>query len=478
MTKRILLVHPTFEPGSSHTLVYRKGYGSAVPMGLAYVGATLINRGYEVQVFDFQVEDGGIFEVVRDFAPDLIGLSVTTPAANAAAFLAGQFKERFPNIPVAAGGPHPSTLRGAMLRDIPALDYLVIGEGEETAVELMEILSGERSPSSVRGLCYRDGDDIKVTGERPILENLDDLPRLPLELFKYRKYVPTPGTFVHLPNVAFLSSRGCPYKCVFCNKDMFGSSIRQMSAKRMVDEILEMKENFGVREINFYDDTFTVNKKRVLELCDELIRRKVGIRWKCNSRVNCVTKDLLLKMKEAGCFSISFGVESGDDEILRKIKKKITTDQVRDAFRWTKELGISRAAFFMLNLPGDTRETVEKTIQFSREIDPDYVSFEMTKPLPGTTIEKTLEGEDNVKIKQELWDDWDSCSISNKVYYTQNDLTEDYLEEAFSRAVKRFYISPSYILRSFMRLRSWPQFKSYVGAAMNIVSAKVSRSVG
>lgn len=474
--RKIFLVHPTYDSNPEHTLVYRKGYGSAIPLGLAYVAAYLIERGHRVKIYDFQVEDTDFFAELSSFDPDVVGISVTTPTANASARLAGQIRERRPGTPIIAGGPHATTLRERMLEESAAYDYLVVGEGETTTFELVEALGGARPVEEIPGVCLRMDGTSRFTGERPFLDDLDGLPRLPVELFHFKRYVPTPGTFVRLPNVAFLSTRGCPFHCVFCNKSMFGNTLRQMSARRMVEEILHLKARFGVREINFFDDTFTVDKARVFEFCRLLTESGANVGWKCNSRVNTVTREMLFAMKKAGCFSISFGVESGDDAILKNIRKGITTAQVRDAFRWSREAGILRAAFFMINLPGDTRETVEKTIAFSREIDPDFVSFELLKPLPGTRIREALEGMPNLRIDEGLWNDWDSCTVANKVFFTQNDLTRDYLEDAFERAVKRFYLRPAYVWRAVRRLRSFAQFKSYAAAALNILSAKVSKA--
>lgn len=470
----ILLIHPTYDASACHTLVYRKGYGTAIPLGLGYVAARLIKAGHRVRIFDFQVENSDLFGLIDSFKPDILGLSVTTPTAKASARLAGQLRERNPGLPIMTGGPHATTLKTAMFAESPAYDYLIVGEGEQTTPELLDALNGGRSLESVLGLCFRRGDEIVENGPRPYLSDLDDLPRLPVELFHYERYVPTPGTFIHLPNIAFLSTRGCPFHCVFCNKSMFGNTLRQMSAARMVDEIEQMRSRFRIREINFFDDTFTVNRNRVFEFCELLRERRVDVRWKCNSRVNTVTREMLFAMKKAGCFSISFGVESGDDGVLKRIRKGITTDQARDAFRWSREAGILRAAFFMLNLPGDTRKTVEKTLAFSLEIDPEFVSFELLKPLPGTFIREALEGEPNLSIREDLWNDWDQCTVANRVFFTQNDLTEEYLQDAFNRAVKGFYLKPGYVARALLRIRSWAQFKSYAAAAMNILRAKTS----
>ncbi len=475
MGKRIFLIHPTFESRAEHTLVCRRGYGSAIPLGVAYVAASLRGRGHFVAVYDFQVEETDLWAEIETFKPDIFGISVTTPTANASAALAKALKEKYPAIPVMAGGPHPTILKGDLFAECEAYDYLVIGEGEQTCPELLDAIEGRTRLSEVKGIAYREGSKVLETPPRPFLENMDDLPGLPVELFKYRRYRPTPGTFIYLPNLAFLSSRGCPYHCVFCNKNMFGDTLRCMSAKRMVDEILELKERFNIREINFYDDTFTVRQSRVFEICELLIARKTPIRWKCNSRVNTVTREMLFAMKRAGCFSISFGVESGDERVLRKIDKRITLEQARNAFRWSREAGISRSAFFMLNLPGDTRESVERTLRFSREIRPDFVSFELTKPLPGTGIARALEDEQNVRLREELWKDYNNCVVSNLVFYTQNDLTEEYLRDAFKRAVRGFYLQPSFILGRLKALRSLDQLKSYADAFMNILTAKTGR---
>ncbi len=473
MDKKVLLIHPVLESNANHTLVYRKGYGTAIPLGLAYIGAELIKNNYAVKVFDFQVATTNLYHEIETFNPDIIGISVCTPASKISFKLAGDLKHKYPDIPIIAGGPHITTLKKDIFLSTEHIDFLVIGEGEETIVELINEIFGGQRYHTVQGICYKSNSEILENKARNFLVDIDKLPLLPLELFDYSKYVPTPGTFVHLPNVAFLSTRGCPYSCIFCNKSMFGSTLRQMSADRIIDEIIYLKDKYAIREINFYDDTFTVNKARVFEFCEKLIQRNVSIKWKCNSRVNTVTKEMLHLMKKAGCFSISFGVESGDDRILKKIKKGINTDQVRQAFKWSREAGISRSAFFMLNLPGDTIQSTEKTIKFSREIKPDFVSFELTKPLPGTAIRETLKNEKNVRIFEELWNDWESCTISNKVFFTQNDLTKDYLIDAFNRAVKSFYITPQFLIKSFFKIRSLKQFQSYFFAALNICFAKI-----
>ncbi|MFH0986180.1 MAG: radical SAM protein [Candidatus Omnitrophota bacterium] len=473
--KKILLIHPTFESSAQHTLVCRKGYGTAIPLGIAYVAANLIGKGHDVRIYDFQVEETDLWDVIEEFKPDVFGLSVMTPTANASAGLAAALKARYPGIPVIAGGPHPTILKGAIFSESPSYDYLVIGEGEVTCHELLDAMDGLRPLRDVKGLCFRSEGRVVETEPRPFLQDMDTLSRLPVELFHYERYMPTPGTFIYLPSLAFLSSRGCPFNCVFCNKNMFGNTLRYMSAARLVDEIAELKERFGFREINFYDDTFTVDNTRVSEICRLLISRKINIKWKCNSRVNTVTREMLFEMKQAGCFSISFGVESGDEEVLKKIRKGITLEQVRNAFRWSKEAGITRSAFFMLNLPGDTRASIEKTLQFSREIRPDFVSFELTKPLPGTAIAEALKNETHVHIREELWNDYNNCAVSNMVFFTQNDLTEEYLQDAFKRAVRGFYLNPVFIWGRLTALRSFGQFKSYARAFMNILTAKVGK---
>lgn len=471
MTK-VFLIHPVLGSSNSHTLVYRKGYGTAIPLGLAYIGAELLRNNHDVKIYDLQIMTADISQEIRKYKPDVLGISVCTPAANIARKLAEELKEQFPEIPIIAGGPHITTLKQAIFDETDVYDFLVIGEGEKTTVELIDEMFGAQNYFGVHGLCFKKNENIIQTEPRNFIQNLDELPYLPLHLFDYEKYIPTPGTFIYLPNVAFLSSRGCPFHCVFCNKSIFGNTLRQMSAYRMIDEIVDLKERYHIREFNFFDDTFTIDKHRVYDFCNRLIQEKIEIKWKCNSRVDTVTKDMLFLMKQAGCFSISFGVESGDDGVLKKIEKGITTAQAKDTFKWSKEAGIYRSAFFMLNLPGDTRASIEKTIKFSLEIDPDYVSFELTKPLPGTRIRNALMDEKNVAIKERLWNNWESCTISNKVFFTQNDLTEDYLIDAFNRAVKRFYLSIPFILKSVLRIRTYAQFKSYVGAAINIISAK------
>jgi len=236
----------------------------------------------------------------------------------------------------------------------------------------------------------------------------------------------------------------------------------------MADEIERMVKDFGVKEINFYDETFTINQKRIYSFCEEIIKRKIKIGFKCGTRVDCVSKDLFKIMKQAGCFIVSLGVESGDENVLKKTNKGITLDQAVKAFQWAKEAKIWCNAYFMLNNPGDTKKTIKKTIEFSRKLKPDFINFEIVRPTLGTKLLEALKQEKNVTINYEAFNNPNIVSISYPICYLQNDLTEEFIIKAHKKAWRGFYLNPINMTKMMFRIRTLPQLKSYFNAGYNI----------
>jgi radical SAM superfamily enzyme YgiQ (UPF0313 family) len=226
-----------------------------------------------------------------------------------------------------------------------------------------------------------------MNGPRPLIQNLDALPFPARDLLPMDKYIPLPNQYKRKPVANLMALRGCPYQCTFCSANaVFGCSLRMRSAQRVYDEIKQLVDTYGIREISFWDDTLTVNKKWLHELCDLIISNHLDITWSCYARVNTVDLDLLKKMKKAGCWNIFYGIESGNQELLDRIKKGITLDQIRNAVKLTKKAGIEVRGSFMIALPGETPEMAHKTIDFAIELDPDYAQFSITTPYPGTEL--------------------------------------------------------------------------------------------
>ncbi|MGQ9517886.1 MAG: B12-binding domain-containing radical SAM protein [Anaerolineae bacterium] len=360
-------------------------------LGLGYLAAVLERRGDEVRIFDFGLDPRRPLEEevldVLAFRPDVIGLTAMTTSYHSAEQTISLLRAGT-HAPMVLGGPHATVFPERTLREQPALDYLVFGEGEETMLELMEVIEGRRDPATVAGLCYRRAGQVMCNPARPLIRDLDALPfpaRHLFQLERYPLYAPDGGRMLTV-----LTSRGCPYNCSYCFKGIVGRTYRQRSPENLIQELKELIRTYGIHNFYFIDDLFTLDVKRLNVLLDMMIAEGLDIRWQCLARVDRVTPELLRRMAAAGCRQIHYGIESGDQEILERVGKRITLEQVRQAVRWTAEAGIRSKGYFMLGLPGDTEETMEQTIQFAASLDLDDAMFSLTTPFPGTRLWEEL----------------------------------------------------------------------------------------
>lgn len=368
-----------FDPSGSHL-------ESLPPLGICYIAAILENAEYDVRIVDMDNEkigSTGLIPFLKSCNPKIVGISTTTATYHLVERIAEAIKEYNEDIVVALGGIHPTLLPGESLQS-KSVDVIVRGEGEFAMLELSEcVLEKKKKLNEISGISYREDNLIRHNKERPLIEDLDGVPFPARHLLKNERY------FVALaksnPTASIIGSRGCPYRCIFCSQ-MF-RRIRYRSPRNIVDEIEHIVKNLGIREIAFYDSTFNVNRRWVSEVCDELIRRKVKIDWRCRCRIIPIDREILSKMKKAGCYMISFGVEASSNKFLNFLKKDITVDQVRKAFRLAKSLKFETHAYFLTGIPGETKEDIARTIKFSKELKPDFASFFIPVPFPGTELE-------------------------------------------------------------------------------------------
>ncbi len=366
------------------------------PLGLAYIAAVLEERGMGVEILDMVAENYGHDELrkkILESIPEVIGVTLTTETRFNGFEVIRLAKETLPNAITIAGGPHITFTAYDSLSNIPELDIAVIGEGEYTILDLIDTLEQKDDLKSVKGIVFRKGRRMVQTTPRSFIDNLDDLTfparhLLPMEKYNTSLKVPEEGK---LEATNILTSRGCPYNCIFCSSSKFwGRKCRLRSPLKVIDEIEHIMERYGVKAIIFDDDTFTINKKRVEKICDRIIERNLDISWKCAVRVNSVNPFLLKKMNDAGCFSIEYGVESGSQKILDNINKGITLNQARNVKRWSKKLGILSRAFFIISFPNETTEDSKKTVKIMRELKEENcnLGINILKIYPGIGIEE------------------------------------------------------------------------------------------
>jgi anaerobic magnesium-protoporphyrin IX monomethyl ester cyclase len=355
------------------------------PLGLAYLAAALERAGVKVKILDFVVfpySKEALESTLTRFAPHMVGVTAVTMTFDHAVSVLRDVKSINSDILTVMGGPHVTFCARDSMEQFPEVDFVVLGEGEETVTELAREAGDGREWSRINGLVYRHGPEITVTGHRSTQVDVDALPppaRYLLPLGRYRA--------LGMP-ISMTTSRGCPFKCIFCvGRKMVGPKVRYRSPEKIVDE-LEYLSGLNFHQINIADDLFTARKRHCLEVCREITERKLDIRWSCFARVDTVSRDVLAKMKETGCCAISFGVESGNPEILRTIKKGITLHQVMAAISMCHKEGITPHVSFILGLPGETPATLKETLEFAERLKGMGASygFHLLAPFPGTEV--------------------------------------------------------------------------------------------
>lgn len=426
------------------------------------IAAVLEKNGFPVKILDLPAL--GSFEnllpmIIRQEKPDIVGITATTPTINSATKVAKKVKESDSNITVVLGGPHATILPEETLQKAPEIDMIVRGEGEETTLELVKVLEKDSNNiNKVLGVTYREDSRIKSNPLRPPILDLDALPFPAFHLLPIKKYRLHPPFGKRSPVMPIITSRGCPYRCLFCSKSVFGKRYRANSPAYIVEEIRLLTEKFGVKEIKFYDDVFTLNRKRVISICRKLKESGIDIPWTCETRVNLVDGELLRIMKDSGCYMIAYGVESGNQRILNNLKKDITLEHAIKAFKLAHEAGIETVAYFMIGSPGETPETIEETIEFAKKLDPDFVQFSIITPYPGTELFRLVFERGYVS---ERWDKYVYASlksIGTPAFETKT-LSGQELREWSKRAYISFYLRWSYIWKRLKRITSLEELK-------------------
>ena len=448
---KILLINPPPRKKAPEDVV-------VPPLGIAYIAAVLENEGFQVDILDayaLQLTWNEFENIIKRKRPNVVGITGMTPVIDRS-FKAADICKKYVDY-VILGGPHVSAQVESALTQCSNIDFAVYWEGEITFSELVRKLEEGNTCNfgDINGIMYKDNGKIHVTKPRELIPNLGILPfparhLLPNKMYKY------PLAW-HRRITTMFTSRGCPYGCIFCDKSIFGKKYRERSATNVVDEMEEIVTEFKIKSIIIYDDLFTLNKNRVIEICKGIVDRGLDIDWKCEGRVNLVDKEMLKWMKKAGCTLIAYGVESGTQKCLDFLNKKTTVQQAKDAFKATKEVGIKTLAYIILGIPVETWEDACRSIELVKEIDADYVQFSTLSPFPGTkfwdmSIEKgwyvEVNGVQNphdadLKRPAAISENWD----------------EQKLQDIIKLAHKEFYLRKRYMIKRLLSVRSYNELR-------------------
>jgi len=396
------------------------------PIGLAYTAAYIMReRNVAAQIIDAQAEDLTLEETAEKAKDaDFVIISASLPAIESNLELCKQIKTLNKDIKIGLIGTYASFFHKKLIKN-SAIDFVVRGEPEIPLVNILDFFNEKRFDLS--GLTLKHNGKIIVGPKAKLIENLDSLPFAARELLNYKKYY---DILIKGKKLDFvISARGCPFRCNFCAARAYSKKYRARSAGNVLSEVREIQEEFGHDDITFFDDTFTINKRRILEICEGL--KGLSINWRCLSRVDTVDREMLEKMYAAGCYQIKFGVESGSQRMLDRMGKGIKLSDVKKVFKICNEIGIETVAFFILGYPGETKRSAEKTIRFAEILDADFASFNLFTPLPGSPVFPNFEHLDEWSLYD--FGSFSFCSIP----------TEE-LKEIATKAYKRFYLRPAY----------------------------------
>lgn len=437
-------------------------------LGLAYLAAVAEQEGHEVQILDCARGLGWepIAEAGRKFGPQVVGINATTPTFGNATKAARLLRDIVPDAVLVLGGPH-ATAMPEQAAKAGAFDFLVLGEGEKTFIELLRHVSGSgpAEPENIEGLAFQRGNGVTVTPPRARIQDLDSIPFPARHLLPPLKvYSPTPASYRKLPLTHIMTSRGCPFSCNFCDCSVFGHRYRARSAENVIGEVEQVVTKHGAREVRFFDDTFTINRKRLQAICDGVKQYKIP--WTCLTRVTEVDLDMLKMMRDAGCWQVLYGLESGDDNVLESLNKKTTVEQNRNAVLWARKAGLRVRCDFIVGTPSETPETLEKTLAFAKSLPIDFAHFNKFVPFPGTEFYRRL-------IADGYEFDFSGSSSTldhDALLFVPPAIPERDYRAFLDRAYREFYLRPSFLARRILAMRTLDEFRGHLKGFLNIRS--------
>lgn len=464
MKKRILLIYPPSPVLNREDRCQQPTKDLIVipplpPTDLMYLAAVAEKAGLEAKINDYS-QNGDYEADLKEFNPDYLVVNIATPTLEHDLDAVKKAKEICPNVVTIAKGAAFLTLAERIIKEHNELDFGILGEAENTLKEILE----DKPKAEILGLYYKENDEVKFTGNRPFIEDLDSLPFPARHLVDNNIYRRPDNNKVQ---ATIKVSRGCPFHCFFClATPVSGAKVRRRSPENIVAEIKECVEKYNIKNFLFWSDIFNIDKEWTMKLCQAIIDSGLKITWSANTRADTADLEMAEMMYKSGCRLVSIGVESGSQYMLEKMGKKITLNDVRRTVKVFKKAKIRIYNYFVIGLPWETEETVEETIKFAIELNSDFISFYTATPLPGSRFY-------DYALEHNLFDK--ETSFENAYYYpavNTHNLSRERVFELHKSAIKRFYLRPLYILKMLSRIRSFAEIKNYFIAGMNVLLRK------
>jgi len=441
---------------------------SLPPLGILSIASYLESNGFTVKVYDIhgeKLEDTDLRTRLKRDRPRFIGISVLTNMSIPAHRIAQICKEELPGSPVVIGGAHAEALPERMLRN-SAIDFVVRGDGEET---MLEIVKGNPL-EGITGLSYRENDAVQHNGPRPVSKNLDSYPLPAYHLVDFDFYFPAAGSYRNLPAINMLMTRGCPGKCNFCNSAM--TTLRSRSPESIVSQIEFLYKTYGIRQVQFYDDTFTATKSTCLRFCELMEKANLDVTWVAYIRGDCFSDRIAEAMKKAGCHQVLMGVETGNAEIAMRIGKPIDKKRYFETMRIARRHGLEVRATFIIGHMGDTWESMNDTVNFAIDLDVDLFQLNICTPYPGTQLYKEVVEKGLLRST-----DWNRYGQGD-VLFEQEHLSAEDIYRFERHAFRKFYLRPIVVMRLLRRITSWYHVRDYIRAARLLLAGQRKKGSG
>ncbi len=451
-----------------------KAAGRYFPLGLGYIAAYLRKYGnHDVEMYEMDAQGLSLHDIagiIKKGSPDVIGLTCSTPSFFRAIELAKAARDNSP-AKIVLGGVHASALPEFILNNYSGLiDCVICGEGEITMLELVNAYQNKSEIGVIKGVVYKKNSSIVSGGNRPFIQELDSIPFPARDLIPQRLFMPNLHNMRYKRCFSILTSRGCPFNCSFCaSRIVSGERYRMHSAEYVLDEMDMLKTDYNAQQLLITDDTFTLNNDRLEKVCKGMIDRKLNLKWFCFSQVNTVNRAILKLMKKAGCYNIGFGIESGNEEGLRKIGKPINLQKGLETVHMANRLGFKTQAFYIFGLPGEKREEMLQTIKFAKKVGATVAFFNMLVPYPGTRDFRQLFS--SIPLEKIDWRSFvavgEHCVLKNSCVAPAE------IEKMMAKAYFQYYVDPLRIASLLFHIRTFDEFFNYVKGGMSLLSQVV-----
>lgn len=468
---KVCLVFPPYR--ESEDIVFltaaKKNLGKIPPLSLCAVAAALEQYGCSVKIIDANVTDSGIDQVISEisrFSPDFLGFTLATYQFHFTLEWIRNIRQKI-NVPVIVGGHHARIYPREILTH-REIDYCIIGDAEEALPKFLIALTGKQDLSGILGLAYRNesSQEIIVNNAAACIEDLDSVTFPSRHLIDNSLYYSLISQYKNF--TAMTTSRGCVFQCIFCDNHCL--KYRAMSPKRVVDEIEACHRDFGINEIDMFDGVFSINKNRLLAICEEIGKRKIRIHWSMRTRADLVDRDMLIALKQAGCIRIYYGIESGSALVLKNIKKGMDLGYIEETVKFTKKIGIDTFGYFMLGAPGETKETLRQTRKLMLSLPLDYVQISPIFYPPNTELYTEV----MKKIKYDYWQEY-TLDPEKMINFpiVGTDFSQAQIHFFVRKMYLNFYLRPRYILKFMMRIKSYAEISRALKALSDMVRGKI-----